>query len=194
MASAGQAQAHSSQPMHFSRPSGQRLSWWRPWKRGMVGALTSGYSTVGTFLNIVWKVTPNPLTGLSHSSTGNLLTLGGLGRLETGVLRGHAAAVVRSGHGRHGEAPVHRVLAAGPQFGLVFGRLLRPGPGRGAAPGPQSGEDQQAERDDDGRGDVAGVVLVVEHPDDGDRGDPDQLHGDEDLPAELHELVVADPG
>ena len=36
MASAGQAQAHSSQPTHFSSPSGQRLSWWRPWKRGAV--------------------------------------------------------------------------------------------------------------------------------------------------------------
>ena len=28
---AGQAHAHSSQPTHFSSPSGCRLSWWRPW-------------------------------------------------------------------------------------------------------------------------------------------------------------------
>src|ERR1700693_4923202 len=70
MASAGQAQAHSSQPMHFSSPSGQRLSWWRPWKRGAVGFTSSGYWTVSTFLNMVRKVTPNPLT---ESNTGDLL-------------------------------------------------------------------------------------------------------------------------
>src|SRR3954454_3218044 len=66
MASAGQAKAHSSQPMHFSRPSGQRLSWWRPWKRGAVGSFSNGYCSVTTFLNMVRKVTPNPATG-SHS-------------------------------------------------------------------------------------------------------------------------------
>src|SRR4028118_2139023 len=63
MASAGHDQAHSSQPMHFSRPSGQRLSWWRPWKRGAVAFLYSGYCSVTTFLNIVRKVTPKPATG-----------------------------------------------------------------------------------------------------------------------------------
>src|ERR1700733_6532085 len=73
MAAAGQAQAHSSQPMHFSRPSGQRLSWWCPWNRGAVGRLSSGYITVSTFLNISRKVTPNPFTGLRKSSTGDLL-------------------------------------------------------------------------------------------------------------------------
>src|SRR5579859_6072391 len=82
MASAGQAQAHSSHPMHFSRPSGHRLSWWWPWNRGAVGRLSSGYSTVSTLRNISVKVTPNPLTGLmrslSQSGTGDLLT-GGLG-------------------------------------------------------------------------------------------------------------------
>src|SRR6478609_2258568 len=66
MASAGQAQAHSSQPMHFSSPSGQRFSWWRPWKRGAVGSFSNGYCSVTTFLNIVRNVTPNPATG-SHS-------------------------------------------------------------------------------------------------------------------------------
>src|SRR4051794_22073432 len=60
MASAGQAQAQSSQPTHFSRPSGCRLSWCRPWKRGWVGTLTSGYSSVTTRVNIVVKVTPKP--------------------------------------------------------------------------------------------------------------------------------------
>src|ERR1700761_1872331 len=73
MASAGQAQAHSSQPMHFSRPSGHRLSWWWPWNRGAVGRLSSGYSTVSTFRNISWKVTPDPLIGLRKSSTSDLL-------------------------------------------------------------------------------------------------------------------------
>src|ERR1019366_1475538 len=63
MASAGQAQAHSSQPMHFSRPSEWRLSWWRPWERGWVGRLTSGYSSVSRARNIVAKVTPKPATG-----------------------------------------------------------------------------------------------------------------------------------
>src|SRR6516165_2894363 len=72
MASAGQAQAHSSQPIHFSSPSGHRLSWWWPWNRGAVGFLTSGYSTVSTFLNISVKVTPNPLIGLRKSSTCDL--------------------------------------------------------------------------------------------------------------------------
>ena len=68
MASAGQAHAHSSQPMHFSRPSGQRLSWWRPWKRGAVGSFSNGYCSVTTFLNIVLKVTPNPAIGSQRLS------------------------------------------------------------------------------------------------------------------------------
>src|SRR5699024_4995567 len=98
MASAGQAQAHSSHPMHFSSPSAHRFSWCLPWKRGAVGRLTSGYSTVGTFVNMVWKVTPNPFTGLSHSSTGNLLTLvvafGSGGRGRPRWFGEHAAAIV----------------------------------------------------------------------------------------------------
>src|SRR3954451_4078114 len=69
MASAGQAQAHSSHPMHFSRPSGCRLRTCRPWYRGAVGRLSSGYWTVATFLNMVPKVTPKPLKGLRISST-----------------------------------------------------------------------------------------------------------------------------
>src|SRR6266568_1188616 len=72
MASAGQAHAHSSQPMHFSSPSGHRLSWWWPWNRGAVGRLSSGYWTVSTFRNISVKVTPNPLIGLRKSSTCDL--------------------------------------------------------------------------------------------------------------------------
>src|SRR3954453_4454975 len=68
MASAGHAQAHSSQPMHFSSPSGQRLSWWRPWKRGAVGFFSNGYCSVTTRRNIVRKVTPNPATGSQNCS------------------------------------------------------------------------------------------------------------------------------
>ena len=54
--------------MHFSRPSGQRLSWWRPWKRGAVGSFSKGYCSVTTFLNIVRKVTPNPAIGSQRLS------------------------------------------------------------------------------------------------------------------------------
>src|SRR3954470_8090489 len=54
--------------MHFSRPSGQRLSWCRPWKRGAVGNFSNGYCSVTTFLNIVRKVTPNPATGSQNCS------------------------------------------------------------------------------------------------------------------------------
>src|ERR1700743_1609286 len=82
--------------MHFSRPSGQRLSWWCPWNRGAVGRLSSGYITVSTFRNISRKVTPNPLTGLRKSSTGDLLSRvvavrragqRGVAELETVVVR-----------------------------------------------------------------------------------------------------------
>src|SRR5260370_12620148 len=73
MASAGQADAHSSQPIHFSSPSGHRFSWWWAGNRGAVGRLASGYSTVSTFLNISVKVTPKPLIGLRKSSTCDLL-------------------------------------------------------------------------------------------------------------------------
>src|SRR6478609_6982869 len=67
IASAGQAQAHSSQPTHFSSPSGWRLSWWRPWKRGAVGRGFSGYSSVATLRNIVENDTPKPATGAKSS-------------------------------------------------------------------------------------------------------------------------------
>src|SRR3954467_5007827 len=53
--------------MHFSSPSGCRLSTCRPWKRGAVGFFSSGYCSVLTFLNIVEKVTPKPLMGLRKS-------------------------------------------------------------------------------------------------------------------------------
>src|SRR4051794_33235856 len=83
MASAGQAQAHSSQPTHFSRPSGWRLSWCRPWNRGAVVFCCSGYCSVSRFLNMALKVTPKPATGfwkpglvsLGSSAIGRLLSV-----------------------------------------------------------------------------------------------------------------------
>src|SRR5919107_1896879 len=63
MASAGQAQAHSSQPTHFSSPSGCRLSTCRPWYRGLVTLGSNGYCSVVTLRKICAKVTPNPWEG-----------------------------------------------------------------------------------------------------------------------------------
>src|SRR5215467_5848867 len=100
MASAGQAHAHSSQPMHFSSPSGHRLSWWWPWNRGAVGFLTSGYSTVSTFRNISVKVTPNPLIGLRKSSTCDLPAGGFVTDIDAVVVR-QVERRHREGGGRH---------------------------------------------------------------------------------------------
>src|SRR4051794_28086353 len=104
MASAGQAQAQSSQPTHFSRPSGCRLSWCRPWKRGWVGTLTSGYSSVTTRVNMVVKVTPKPailsLMLAGRSSPSGLLS----GRSATADLllgRRLRAALADGGAGGH---------------------------------------------------------------------------------------------
>src|SRR5215471_18135604 len=105
--------------MHFSRPSGHRLSWWWPWYRGAVGRFSSGYMTVSTFLNISVKVTPNPLTGLKKlltAVTGPVLvwSVSGTGDLllrcvsqTPGVKCGPGlrsdAVVVRQVHRRHRE-------------------------------------------------------------------------------------------
>src|SRR6478752_9231568 len=94
MASAGHAHAHSSQPMHFSSPSGHRLSWWRPWKRGAVGCFSNGYCSVTTFLNIVRKVTPNPATGSQNCSLNDFPCSSAI---ET-LLRGHPVVVVVARH------------------------------------------------------------------------------------------------
>src|SRR5690242_12669420 len=159
MASAGQAQAHSSQPMHFSSPSGHRLSWWWPWNRGAVGRFSSGYITVSTFRNISRKVTPNPLTGLRKSSTGDLLSrcLAGHGpRRRVAKLE---AVVMRQVHWWHGEAP-HRaglfLVGDGRLVGCQFGRPAL----CGVVPERDEGEDeheyQPADRVDRGR-----VVVVA---------------------------------
>src|SRR3954447_2759951 len=116
MASAGQAHAHSSQPTHFSSPSGCRLSWWRPWNRGWVGTFCSGYSSVTTSVNMVRNVTPKPATeanspGASFwSATAHLLVRlgvvaqggldgGGTGRrrLAVRVRRQHRAGAATDG-------------------------------------------------------------------------------------------------
>src|SRR5665648_928678 len=65
MAKKGIGQAHSSQPMHFSRPSAYRLSWCRPWNLGLVGVFSNGYCSVTVGLNIDEMVTPKPATGAS---------------------------------------------------------------------------------------------------------------------------------
>src|SRR5271165_3470587 len=123
MASAGQAHAHSSQPMHFSSPSGHLFSWCLPWKRGAVGRFSSGYWTVSTLLNICRKVTAKPLTGLRKSSTGDLLHLGvgpgGVRTRQAGRRPGADAVVVRQVHRRHREGPA--VLLDG----LGLGELVR---------------------------------------------------------------------
>src|SRR6476620_10769856 len=111
MASAGQAHAHSSQPMHFSSPSGQRLSWCRPWKRGAVGSFSNGYCSVTTFLNIVRKVTPNPAIGSQNCSL----------RLATDAL---PCVRVTLGHGRHRIPAREGVELLGLRLGLLLGLRL----------------------------------------------------------------------
>src|ERR1700735_3976078 len=132
MASAGQAHAHSSQPMHFSSPSGQRFSWWRPWNRGAVGTLCSGYSTVSTFLNIWWKLTPNPLMGLRKSGIGDLLAVARHPRVEQG------AGLVRLAGRNQPDAVIMRQVERGnrearPRRGLAARWLPAGGPAGRAA-------------------------------------------------------------
>src|SRR5262244_4457200 len=127
MASAGQAQAHSSQPMHFSSPSGHRFSWWRPWNRGAVAFFSSGYWTVSTFLNICRKVTPKPLTGPRNSGTGDLL--GGVGR-------GGAPSGARLPGGDDHTDPVI-VGQVQRRYGEAAARAARPARARCAGSGPR---------------------------------------------------------
>src|SRR5579863_6242543 len=114
--------------MHFSSPSGQRLSWWRPWNRGAVGSFCSGYCTVSTLRNICLKVTAKPLTGLRKSSTGDLrharrgqISIGGVELARLGALR-QDAVVVRQVHRRDREGRADLLF----EFDLGEGLSLRP--------------------------------------------------------------------
>src|SRR3954463_10180554 len=82
--------------MHFSSPSGQRFSWWRPWKRGAVGFFSNGYCSVTTFLNMVRNVTPNPAIGSQNCS------------FREGICSRFPGVLTIGGHGGHGR---HRVAA-----------------------------------------------------------------------------------
>src|SRR5436190_21423755 len=95
--------------MHFSSPSGHRLSWCRPWNRGAVGFFSNGYCSVTTFLNIVRKVTPNPATGSQNCS----LTPRGAPLLSSTTYR------LLSGHGRDWVAPGERVELGAPGAGRL---------------------------------------------------------------------------
>src|SRR4051794_2943334 len=212
MASAGQAQAHSSQPMHFSRPSGQRLSWWRPWKRGAVGCFSNGYCSVTTFLNMVRKVTPNPATGSQSCSlrvlpSWALLTRGPRGSAGSAsdfvgscqrVLldgrdraagvepqRGGGAADGASGrHRRHREAALVALRNRLVLVPLVAGLVAE-----------EEHQQEQHNRDPEPDQEVLAVHTAVQRDgaDRRDRDDPEQREGDQPLPAERHELVVAHP-
>src|ERR1700722_905788 len=140
--------------MHFSSPSGQRLSWWWPWNRGAVGRFSSGYITVSTFRNISRKVTPNPFTGLRKSSTGDLLDTGRLDRA-----RGRAVELEpgggRPGPRRGGGGPPWREAldVRQPVVALGRGRLRLAGGGpalRGVVPERDQGDDQDEDQAGDG--------------------------------------------
>src|SRR5260221_6394181 len=177
--------------MHFSSPSGQRLSWWWPWNRGAVGRLSSGYITVSTFRNISRKVTPNPLTGLRKSSTGDLLDTGRLDRARgQGVQL--APVVVRAVQRRDRVALDVRQ----PVVALGSGRIgLQPGAPalRGVVPERDEADDQ----DEDEAGDRVPdrrVGVAADGADRRDEQDPHDGQRDKDLPAERHELVVPGAG
>src|SRR3954463_15474047 len=125
MASAGQAQAHSSHPMHFSSPSGCRLSTCRPWYRGAVGCLSSGYSSVTGFLNVVRNVTPKPATGAKRSLRAPRDLSSRLSEDSARSSRGSVTAHLhgRRRHGAGGARPVQlgdRVPPAGRFHGLLL--------------------------------------------------------------------------
>src|SRR5690242_2598672 len=201
MASAGQAHAHSSHPTHFSRPSGCRLSWWRPWNRGAVGFLYSGYCSVSRFLNMALKVTPKPATGPRNSGIAVLLLL-----LLRGVLAGCSdeLGLYAAGPARH----ALRLLPGQRRYGVAAGHRVEPvrrrqGPARAllrlvlAVP-EEVGEQRDEQQDEHGAGDVQHdlgevVVLVAHRAHRGHQHQPDHGDRDEDLPADLHQLVVAHP-
>src|SRR6266516_4380702 len=195
--------------MHFSSPSGQRFSWWRPWNRGAVGFFSSGYSTVSTFLNICRKVTPKPLTGPRNSGTGDLLDGVGWGGTLIGTrLPGgddHTdSVIVGRVQRRHREAGARAGRLAQPAGAWCAGsgtpggflRLL-PGGGAAALGGHVHGPRQQQQDRKDRPADYVdrrAVAVLAAHADRRDHQDPGQRYGDEHLPPEPHQLVVPSPG
>src|SRR5207248_545331 len=157
-------------------------SWWWPWNRGAVGRFSSGYWTVSTFLNISWKVTPNPLIGLRKSSTCDLPA--------GGFVTGSDAMVVRQVERRHREGGGRRRGRSshpGPfgRFALGVGRLRRGRVPRGpllrrAIP---HRDQRQDEHDDDAEHHVRGGGMAVKPPGAhrGDQQDPDDGDRDQDL-------------
>src|SRR3984893_6770380 len=173
--------------MHFSSPSGHRLSWWWPWNRGAVGFLTSGYSTVATFRNISWKVTPNPLIGLRKSSTGDLPGGGFVIEVDPVVVR-QVERRHREGARAHGHVLAGLAGTGGIRCRETGGPLLR-----GAV--PHRGQDDDDDQDHAAHH-VRDRVVRVQAPGahGGDEQDPDDGDRDQDLPADRHQLVVPDPG
>src|ERR1700744_3591016 len=150
--------------MHFSRPSGQRLSWWWPWNRGAVGRLSSGYITVSTFLNISRKVTPNPFTGFrkSRAGTGDLLrhasgvaAVRGVGLQPVVVRQVKLRHRVPRLHGRPGDLDELALLVVVPVSLGLFGldRLDRPDPLQVPLVAVVPEHDQQDEQHQDDAGD-----------------------------------------
>src|SRR3954453_6934888 len=179
MASAGQAPAHSSQPTHFSRPSGWRLSWCRPWNRGAVVFFCSGYCSVSRFLNMALKVTPKPATGfmkpglvsLGSSAIGRLLSIRRTSRRSVTVSIGPATdnqfpllargapryrRQLLPGQRRDGESARHRVESGRHFVGLR--RRLR-------LLAEHVGDEGEQQQDQDSaahvEGDVGEVVVLV---------------------------------
>src|SRR5882757_4859987 len=185
--------------MHFSSPSGCRLSWWRPWNRGAVGFLYSGYCSVSRFLNMALKVTPKPATGPRNSGIAvllRLLRLGGAGVGRTGRTGcAHQLAPRPAGPPRHHR----RLLSRQGWYGVAAGHRVEPlrwrerAVRRGLAfllavpeqvheqRDEQQREDRAADIEDDPR---EVVILVAHRPDRGDQHQPHHGDRDEHLPAE----------
>src|SRR5512132_874429 len=85
--------------MHFSNPSGCRLSWCRPWNRGATRCRCSGYCSVTTLRKMVPKVTPKPATESRNLGT-STLPRGGLWPPRSP----HRGGARSSWHGRNGVA------------------------------------------------------------------------------------------
>src|SRR3954451_8753214 len=185
--------------MHLSRPSACRWSTGRPWSRGAVGRFSSGYSSVTTFLNIVLKVTPKPATGATRSFSP--LGRSALGRSGSSLPRSGRAVL---------SGPLTRHLLHWRWVVVHGGRSGQHGNRMAATSGRRHGllcllhllvlDDERADQEDEGDGDAdvrnaldAAVPRVAQLAERRHDHQPDQAEGNQDLPPELHELVVAQP-